>query len=128
MNVDDVVNEQIAAAERRRRAQRDRRKAFNEARQHGLRQRHATKLVRIGRTEQVGARLALAALDRDSQTVAAMLSTVDPQQARQAAAVALGALAELGLTARPGNLTRARDALLLMERSAHQDDDPPPAA
>ncbi|MFJ3719063.1 hypothetical protein [Streptomyces sp. NPDC090057] len=68
-------------------------------------------LTPIGPAEQRGVTLALAALDRDHQAIALYLDLIDPDQVRQAAAVALGALAELALTARPHNVTRTRDTL-----------------
>lgn len=70
----------------------------------------------IGDVEQRGASLALAALQRDHDGIALLLDLTDTQQVRQAAAVALGALAELALTARPHNITKTRDAL----RNIHQ--------
>lgn len=68
-------------------------------------------LTPIGDTEQRGASLALAALQRDTEGLAVLLDLTDDQDVRAAAAVALGALAELALTARPANITRTKDAL-----------------
>lgn len=60
---------------------------------------------------QRGASLALAAMDRDHEGIAILLDLTDTDQVRAAVAVALGALAELALTARPHNITKTRDAL-----------------
>ncbi|MFE1430371.1 hypothetical protein ACFW6C_33105 [Streptomyces fungicidicus] len=125
MRIDDVVQQQIDAAEAKRRAQRDRRAAMKVPRAAGVQARHRAKLARIGSVEQHGATLALASLDRDHETVARLLDLVDEQAARQAAAVALGALAELALNARPGSITRIRDALTRLQASGP---DLPPAA
>ncbi|MFF4425042.1 hypothetical protein ACFY04_30445 [Streptomyces sp. NPDC001549] len=122
-DVNDLVEQQIDAAKRRRQAQQQRRAALDTARQHGLTARHRAKLARINTVEQHGARLALAALRRDSMGVAVLLEALDPATSRQAAAIALGALAELGLSGRPGNVVKARDALARMEASG-----PDPAA
>ncbi|MGW7107004.1 hypothetical protein ACWGHU_12685 [Streptomyces xanthophaeus] len=63
------------------------------------------------RAEQLGAHIALAALRRDTTTLTGLLLAADEQELPHAVAVALGALAELGLVGRPSNLTRARDHL-----------------
>jgi predicted DNA-binding protein with PD1-like motif len=68
-------------------------------------------LTPIGGTEQRGASIALAALQRDTEGLAVLLDLTDDQDVRAATAVALGALAELALTARPHNITKTRDAL-----------------
>jgi hypothetical protein len=122
-DVNDLVQQRIEEAKRRRQAQQQRRAALDQARQHGLTARHRTKLARINTPEQHGARIALAALRRDSIGVAVLLDALDPATSRQAAAVALGALAELGLSGRPGNVVKARDVLARMEASG-----PEPAA
>lgn len=70
----------------------------------------------VGATEQRGASIALAALGRDHEAIAVLLDVTDPDQVRQAAAIALGAIAELALTARPVNITRTRDALTAIQR------------
>ncbi|MFJ7154645.1 hypothetical protein ACIQUQ_06875 [Streptomyces sp. NPDC101118] len=117
MNVNDVVQQQIDAAERKRKADRDRRAALAAARSRGLTARHQAKLARVAKPEQYGARLAQAALRRDEAGTAAILEALDPSTGRQAALVALRALSELALTARPGNVTRTRDFLARIEAS-----------
>ncbi|WP_149552922.1 hypothetical protein [Streptomyces marokkonensis] len=125
MNINDIVQQQIDAAEARRRAERDRRAAFKKPRQAGVQARHRGKLARIGSTEQHGATLALASLNRDHETVARLLDLQDTASVRQTAALALGALAELALNARPTSITRTRDALQRMQAAGP---DQPPAA
>lgn len=117
MNVNDRVQQQIDAAEAKRRAERERRAALKQPRAAGVQARHRTKLARIGTTEQHGATLALASLSRDHETVARVLDLVDDAVVRQVAAVALGALAELALNARPASITSTRDALRRMQAS-----------
>ncbi|MFE3659097.1 hypothetical protein [Streptomyces sp. NPDC059165] len=117
MNVNDIVEQQIAAAGRKQQAQQQRRAALKTARNHGLTQRHRSKIAHIGTDEQHGVRLALAALNRDHETLARLLDYADDRTVRNIAAVALGAVAELALTARPVNLTRTRDALARMADS-----------
>lgn len=114
-DVNDLVQQRIEEAKRRRQAQQQKRAAFDQARQHGLTARHRAKLALVNTPEQHGARLALAALRRDSMGVAVLLEALDPATARQAAALALGALAELGLSGRPSNVTKARDVLARLE-------------
>jgi hypothetical protein len=125
MNIHDIVQQQIDAAEARRRAERDRRAAMKTPRTIGVQARHRAKLARIGNTEQHGATLALAALNRDRETVARVLDLVDDAVVRQVAAVALGALAELALNARPASITGVRDTLRRMQDSGPGQ---PPAA
>ncbi|GGK18278.1 hypothetical protein GCM10011583_57690 [Streptomyces camponoticapitis] len=116
-NVNDIVNDQIAAARRKHKAQQQRRDELAEARKHGLVARHRNKLARIGQTEQRAMRVALAALRRDPQGVALALSSVPTPEVRQVASVALAALAELALTAPPGNIGTTVEALTRMADS-----------
>lgn len=115
MNINDVVQQQIDAAEARRRNERDRRAAMKAPRTAGLQSRHRGKLATIGKPEQHGASLALASLNREHETIARLLDLLDDATVRKASAVALAALSELALTARPGNLTRLRDALTRLQ-------------
>jgi len=111
---------------RQAQAIRQRRAALQAARDPGLIERYRAKLTHISTPEQHGARLALAALNREHDTIVRLLEYAPTGTVRQSAAVALGALAELALTARPGNLTKARDALARIEASGP--DQPTPAA
>lgn len=124
-HIDRQIQAQLDAAEAQRRAERDRRAALKKPRAAGIQARHRTKLARIGSSEQHGATLALAALNRDHDTIARVLDLQDAASARKAAALALGALAELALNARPASITRARDALQRMQASGPSH---PPAA
>ncbi|MEU2288052.1 hypothetical protein ABZ614_40130 [Streptomyces sp. NPDC013178] len=117
MNTNDVVQQQIDAAEAKRRAERDRRAALRAPRAAGVQARHRAKLARIGSTEQHGASLALASLRLDHETTVRLLDHLDDQTVRQAAAVALAALSELALNARPASITRLRDTLTRMQAS-----------
>lgn len=54
MNVNDVIEERIAAARRRIEAQRRLRARLKRARTHGLRARHAAKLARQGQAAAAG--------------------------------------------------------------------------
>jgi hypothetical protein len=121
MNINDVVQQQLDAAEAKRRATRDRRAALKAPRAAGVQARHRAKLAHIGGTEQHGATLALAALQRDHETTARLLDLLDEQTVRKAAAIALAALSEVALTARPANLTRLRDTLTRMQASGPDD-------
>lgn len=121
-NVNDIVQQQIDAAQRRHQAQQERRDELAEARRHGLAARHRTKLARIGITEQRGMRIALAALRRDHQGVALALARVPAPEVQRAAAVALAAVAELALAAPPDKVQTAIKGIARMETSGPDDD------
>ncbi|MEW2082347.1 hypothetical protein [Streptomyces sp. NPDC005283] len=114
-NVNDIVQAQIDAAVRKRQAREQQRTELGAARQHGLTARHRAKLARTRTPQQQGASIALAALSGDTTTIATLLNYTERDTGNRAAALALGALAELARTARPVNITKACDALRRIE-------------
>ncbi|MFD8446237.1 hypothetical protein ACFV11_27190 [Streptomyces globisporus] len=113
-NVDDVVQERIAAAARKREQEQQQRAELGQARQRGVSARHKAALERLAHSEQLGARVALAALRRDARGVALALANVEPGEVRRVAGVALAAITELALTAPAANVATTTKALAEM--------------
>ncbi|WP_405830792.1 MULTISPECIES: hypothetical protein [unclassified Streptomyces] len=115
MNADDVVQQRITAAARKRQTAKRQREELAAARKHGLTARHRAKLALVRTTEQTAMSIALAALRRDHQGVALLMASMPPQQALQAASVALGAVSELALAASPDRIRTAQEAMREVE-------------